>query len=1337
MQSKANMYSSTSSTIGISGYDLVRSVISARQDDAIFTLIANAGGSECDYLELKASIVAKNLNPGETASDIYWNIARELIAMVNTRGGILVIGIDDTPDHNVVPLRKSDPDGIIEREGMEAYMRKAIDSRVLPDSQEWVYKNCHYKLAQNVNLADYVQIERLPYLGEDVIAYLVRPCEEGDFLSIRKTYPDGRSAPEELPRRLKGQIGQCETLTELDNIIDHIRTRKTTDLILASTLEQLIKMDVGFAIDTLPPRNADFCGREEELNRIAQIIDDKRIPILHGEGGTGKTELACEFAHRHKGRFAGGCLFLDMRNVSSWSTALNTLYAEPRIRQAIGPVPQDMSNGSDGERSRCYWIFNQIISNLSRGNMLIVLDNLNDDLFLTYNELKHGYLSDYLDGDHRVCMIATTRVVKHVVPNDRNEIAQLVELGNLSSEDAVKLPCTKLPKDLIQTDNDRKLLKEIVQKLGHHAWRTEIAGGYLNRNYSQLVKPPLETFLRTILKTGSDLKHEGRTWRDNGLTVDDLLRPTIDSLSKKEGETGKRALELAKCIAVFPVEGVLERPLRYLWKHFFKFPKETEGIDEFSRSMNLLEQYALISPRRDGERVRMHQLTQDFFRQQRTRFVRNQRRFADAISKTLADDASCPLRYWSKLAKDGLLMAHCPWDRLDGSTCHDILIHQPAFASKITSWEKFDGYDAAEIISIDPTLARKFRSLEVLYHNDSESPCKAFALLLSKRPEFADKCDFSRLNYRDIVYILKNQDLEKHPQLVDKCIPAIKNFKEREWASLLSVQPKVFEYRPDLEQYCHWDKFHSHDWMRIIARQPAFADKDVFSGSHSLAEFSIFKWSYLLAHNPDAFIGLPDCPKAKIAKNPRAAVLILSRQPQLFTPQESNRTPLLPFNLDMLSPALWVHLLIAQPQFAAQCKSWRAFSGKNWSKLLVSQPQFATRCDFKKLDGNNWGELLEFQPQLANSDAWRLMAEEPHEEFFSPLVRVLYSHPELGERPNLDLSKLSQQGRRLLLSRIPALEARNLIDSSHLPAWEWARLIAVTPSPSFVGKCPFKDMNPLEIAIILRDQPQLNSAVRGKISDKTLDTVEKISKDSLRVLMISDLFWHLDDARMSRNLTKLIIVSANISWMYFVLGLCKPSRRYLDLLRLCIRKNDNAIPTNTEYAISDPEDVLPSLETMIDISEEAKASTSIPEGPERKTFIFIRRFKKSTHTESLVKMLKKAIGSRKLNKSISLECDADLASSKIQSRIKKLKDDKVCVALLNIEERIAKFFENPKEKAKAAEFHKSVRFFNPTSKDDLKFDKVVSVSPMLFNHPASDAGLRILSAICAPEISRK
>ena len=232
--------------------------------------------------------------------------------------------------------------------------------------------------------------------------------------------------------------------------------------------------------------------------------------------------------------------------------------------------------------------------------------------------------------------------------------------------------------------------------------------------------------------------------------------------------------------------------------------------------------------------------------------------------------------------------------------------------------------------------------------------------------------------------------------------------------------------------------------------------------------------------------------------------------------------------------------------------------------------------------------------------------------------------------------------------------------------------------------------------------------------------------------MISDLFWHLDDARMSRNLTKLIIVATNISWMYFVLGLYRQSRRYLDLLRLCINKNQGNIPINTEYGISSPEDVLPSLETMIDLSECNGTATSLPEKPDRKIAVFMRRFKNSRMADSIVKSLKASIRKHNMGNDISIDDAVDFASPKMLNRIKSRKESGSRVALVNVEERIASFFEDPKKRAQATDFHESARFFNPASKDDLKFDKVVTLSPMLFCQPASDVGDRVLSAICAP-----
>ena len=118
--------------------------------------------------------------------------------------------------------------------------------------------------------------------------------------------------------------------------------------------------------------------------------------------------------------------------------------------------------------------------------------------------------------------------------------------------------------------------------------------------------------------------------------------------------------------------------------------------------------------------------------------------------------------------------------------------------------------------------------------------------------------------------------------------------------------------------------------------------------------------------------------------------------------------------------------------------------------------------------------------------------------------------------------------------------------------------------------------------------------------------------------------------------------------------------------------------------------------------------------------------------EFIAKSLKASIRKHNMGSAISLDDAVDFATPKMRSRIKSIKESGSRVALVNIEERIASFFEDPKKRAQATGFHESARFFNSASRYDLKFDKVVTVSPMLFCQPAPDVGDRVLSAICAP-----
>lgn len=68
---------------------------------------------------------------------------------------------------------------------------------------------------------------------------------------------------------------------------------------------------------TVPfPQNPGFAGREALLEELESLVlpQPRRVVVLVGMGGAGKTQLAVEFAHRHRARFPGGVFWLDAGN---------------------------------------------------------------------------------------------------------------------------------------------------------------------------------------------------------------------------------------------------------------------------------------------------------------------------------------------------------------------------------------------------------------------------------------------------------------------------------------------------------------------------------------------------------------------------------------------------------------------------------------------------------------------------------------------------------------------------------------------------------------------------------------------------------------------------------------------------------------------------------------------------------------------------------------------------------------------------------------------------------------------------------------------------------------
>ena len=65
----------------------------------------------------------------------------------------------------------------------------------------------------------------------------------------------------------------------------------------------------------LPAQLTSFVGRDEELNRVAKLLDEARLVTLTGPGGTGKTRLAIEAAARLAEQSPDGVWFIPLAPV--------------------------------------------------------------------------------------------------------------------------------------------------------------------------------------------------------------------------------------------------------------------------------------------------------------------------------------------------------------------------------------------------------------------------------------------------------------------------------------------------------------------------------------------------------------------------------------------------------------------------------------------------------------------------------------------------------------------------------------------------------------------------------------------------------------------------------------------------------------------------------------------------------------------------------------------------------------------------------------------------------------------------------------------------------------
>ena len=188
----------------MNGYEFVREVIEFSRDHAVDILLSK-GIDECDWLEKKASFYVSGDDKDfsndrllskkpEGCGDRQWldelnkgRIVKDIIAMYNSRGGVIFIGISPDSNHKLVPMAQNDPHGILRNRGINDYVNRINEQ--LSTRYSWFGTARHYPSRPVSGLFESMI---LPYGNGYVIALIVKSAGLNDSCLI--TCDDARSA---------------------------------------------------------------------------------------------------------------------------------------------------------------------------------------------------------------------------------------------------------------------------------------------------------------------------------------------------------------------------------------------------------------------------------------------------------------------------------------------------------------------------------------------------------------------------------------------------------------------------------------------------------------------------------------------------------------------------------------------------------------------------------------------------------------------------------------------------------------------------------------------------------------------------------------------------------------------------------------------------------------------------------------------------------------------------------------------------------------------------------------------------------------------------------------
>lgn len=263
------------------------------------------------------------------------------------------------------------------------------------------------------------------------------------------------------------QMGELERLGRMTGtqIVNELAGTVTGHVVQAQVIKELnisVSQPAVAVPHQLPPAQSSFVNRRREWQLISSLLDapaDRdRLPVvvLSGMGGVGKTAMAIQWAHRHRDRFPGGQLYVDMaayrtRGVVDISDVLASFLRALGVHEHYIPM-------SVAERAAMFR------TKTAERPMLIMLDDVDGP----------AQVRAILPGSMESLVLVTSR---QRLSGLLVEGAQLVELGPLDQTDSSQLVELMVPAQRL--DNDPEALRELVSLCAGLPIALRVAGARL------------------------------------------------------------------------------------------------------------------------------------------------------------------------------------------------------------------------------------------------------------------------------------------------------------------------------------------------------------------------------------------------------------------------------------------------------------------------------------------------------------------------------------------------------------------------------------------------------------------------------------------------------------------------------------------------------------------------------------------------------------------------------------------------------------------------------------------------------------------------------------------